>query len=444
MSQSELEASQKENAKLRKINQALIERLESGAVQLANPYSAFEHSVTLAEQVRERTDALNQALEKLNVSHRELSEANQVAEQANLSKTKFLAAVSHDLLQPLNAARLFATTLTEQPLDDRPKSLVDSMSRSLNDVENLLRTLVDISKLDAGVVHADKTDIRVAPILEQLSTEFRTAAKYAGLRFKHRTCNAWVHSDSLLLIRLLRNLLTNAIRYTKSGGVLLSARRRGKKLLIQVWDTGEGISQEDQSTIFEEFKRLPNADKAHDKGLGLGLSIVDKIATVLGHTLTVTSTLSKGSVFSLEIPILNRGQEPAANQSHLQPSLPSSLQGKQILVIDNDATICEAMSQLLIHWGADVMTSLNGEELEKELDFGSVDLLIVDYHLDQGNGIDLAKRLLGQTSIDIPVLVVTANHSQTLNETIRREGFSLLHKPLKPLLFRQRLRQLLG
>lgn len=444
MSQSELEASQKENAKLRKINQALIERLESGAVQLANPYSAFEHSVTLAEQVRERTDALNQALEKLNVSHRELSEANQVAEQANLSKTKFLAAVSHDLLQPLNAARLFATTLTEQPLDDRPKSLVDSLSRSLNDVENLLRTLVDISKLDAGVVHADKTDIRVAPILEQLSTEFRTAAKYAGLRFKHRTCNAWVHSDSLLLIRLLRNLLTNAIRYTKSGGVLLSARRRGTKLLIQVWDTGEGISQEDQSTIFEEFKRLPNADKAHDKGLGLGLSIVDKIATVLGHTLTVTSTLGKGSVFSLEIPILNRGQEPAADQSHLQPSLPSSLQGKKILVIDNDATICEAMSQLLIHWGAEVMTSLNGEELEKELDFGSVDLLIVDYHLDQGNGIDLAKRLIGETSICIPVLVVTANHSQTLNETIRREGFSLLHKPLKPLLFRQRLRQLLG
>lgn len=444
MSQSELEASQKENAKLRKINQALIERLESGAVQLANPYSAFEHSVTLAEQVRERTDALNQALEKLNVSHRELSEANQVAEQANLSKTKFLAAVSHDLLQPLNAARLFATTLTEQPLDDRPKSLVDSLSRSLNDVENLLRTLVDISKLDAGVVHADKTDIRVAPILEQLSTEFRTAATYAGLRFKHRTCNAWVHSDSLLLIRLLRNLLTNAIRYTKSGGVLLSARRRGTKLLIQVWDTGEGISQEDQSTIFEEFKRLPNADKAHDKGLGLGLSIVDKIATVLGHTLTVTSTLGKGSVFSLEIPILNRGQEPAADQSHLQPSLPSSLQGKKILVIDNDATICEAMSQLLIHWGAEVMTSLNGEELEKELDFGSVDLLIVDYHLDQGNGIDLAKRLIGETSICIPVLVVTANHSQTLNETIRREGFSLLHKPLKPLLFRQRLRQLLG
>lgn len=444
MSQSELEAAQKENAKLRKINQALIERLESGAVQLANPYSAFEHSVTLAEQVRERTDALNQALEKLNVSHRELSEANQVAEQANLSKTKFLAAVSHDLLQPLNAARLFATTLTEQPLDDRPKSLVDSLSRSLNDVENLLRTLVDISKLDAGVVHADKTDIRVAPILEQLSTEFRTAAKYAGLRFKHRTCNAWVHSDSLLLIRLLRNLLTNAIRYTKSGGVLLSARRRGTKLLIQVWDTGEGISQEDQSTIFEEFKRLPNADKAHDKGLGLGLSIVDKIAKVLGHTLTVTSTLGKGSVFSLEIPILNRGQEPTADHSHLQPSLPSSLQGKQILVIDNDATICEAMSQLLIHWGAEVMTSLNGEELEKELDFGSVDLLIVDYHLDQGNGIDLAKRLLGETSIDIPVLVVTANHSQTLNETIRREGFSLLHKPLKPLLFRQRLRQLLG
>ena len=444
MSQSELNVALKENAKLRKINQALIERLESGAVQLANPYSAFEHSVTLAEQVRERTDALNQALEKLNVSHRELSDANQLAEQANLSKTKFLAAVSHDLLQPLNAARLFATTLAEQPLDDRPKSLVDSMTRSLNDVENLLRTLVDISKLDAGVVHADKTNIRVAPILEQLSTEFEATARHAQLKFKHRTCNAWVHSDSLLLIRLLRNLLTNAIRYTKTGGVLLSARRRGSQLLIQVWDTGEGISEEDQSTIFEEFKRLPNADKAHDKGLGLGLSIVDKIAKVLGHTLTVTSSLGKGSVFSLEIPILDREQVATPDQSRLQPSLTSSLQGKQIVVVDNDATICEAMNQLLTHWGADVTTSLNGEELGEEIDLSRVDLLIVDYHLDRGTGIDLAQRLNKERSVNIPVLVVTANHSQPLNETIRKEGFSLLHKPLKPLLFRQRLRQLLG
>ena len=444
MSQSELDAAQKENAKLRKINQALIERLESGAVQLANPYSAFEHSVTLAEQVRERTDALNQALEKLNTSHRELSAATQIAEQANLSKTKFLAAVSHDLLQPLNAARLFATTLAEQRLDDRPKSLVNSMTRSLNDVENLLRTLVDISKLDAGVVQADKTNVRVAPILEQLSTEFEAAAKHAGLRFKHRTCNAWVHSDSMLLIRLLRNLLTNAIRYTKTGGVLLSARRRGSRLLIQVWDTGEGISQEDQSTIFEEFKRLPNADKAHDKGLGLGLSIVDKIAKVLDHTLTVTSKLGKGSVFSLEIPILDSGQLPLDDHNSLQASLPSSLQGKHILVVDNDATICEAMNQLLTQWGAEVTTSLNGVQFEGEMDLSNVDLLIVDYHLDQGTGIDIAKRLIADRSVNMPVLVVTANHSQTLNETIRQEGYSLLHKPLKPLLFRQRLRQLLG
>ncbi len=443
MSRLELEKAQKENAKLRKINQALIERLESGAVQLANPYSAFEHSVTLAEQVRERTDALNQALDKLNTSHRELSEANQIAEKANLSKTKFLAAVSHDLLQPLNAARLFATTLAEQPLEERPKSLVDSMTRSLNDVENLLRTLVDISKLDAGVVHADKSDIPVAPILEQLSTEFAAAAKHAGLRFKHRTCNAKVHSDSLLLIRLLRNLLTNAIRYTKTGGVLLSARRRGNNLLIQVWDTGEGISLEDQSTIFEEFKRLPNADEAHDKGLGLGLSIVDKIAKVLGHMLTITSTVGKGSVFSLEIPIVDQTEKTIVSQSNHSQSLPSSLKGKRIVVVDNDATICEAMSQLLSHWGADVTTSLNGHDLYEQVDLNEVDLLIVDYHLDRGTGIDLAKGWIKEHAADFPVLVVTANHSQTLNETIRQEGFSLLQKPVKPLLFRQRLRQLL-
>lgn len=439
MNNEELAKLKAENEKLKKINASLIHRVESGSLQLANPYSAFEHSVSLAEQVRERTVALNSALDKLNASHLQLKKANEKAEYANLSKTKFLAAVSHDLLQPLNAARLFSATLAEQSLTDKAHRLVDSLTQSLDDVESLLQTLVDISKLDAGVVQADIQVVSVSRMLVQLNAEFDEAAKRTGLKFKYRLCDAFVKSDPQLLIRMLRNLLTNAIRYTASGGILLSARKRGDTLLIQVWDTGQGISVEDQSIIFEEFKRIEQASDRTDRGLGLGLSIVDKIASVLGHNVSVRSTLGVGSVFSIELPLaLNTTVYP--DQGVLLPDITKPLTGLRLALVDNDAAICDAMSELVSQWGASMTTALDGESLLEKVNLSSVDMLMVDFHLDEETGIEFAERSTQSTSI--PVLVITANYSRELVQQVNLAGYRLLNKPIKPLQLRQILQQL--
>src|SRR5690606_782725 len=223
-------------------------------------------------------------------------------EQANLSKTKFLAAVSHDLLQPLNAARLFTSALQEQSFGPRAEGLVRSVSTSLDDVENLLGTLVDISKLDAGVIRPDVTAFDLRDLLNNIAREFRQMALAEGLQLDFVPSSAVVQSDSQLLARILRNFLTNAIRYTGKGRILLGCRRSGDDILIQVWDTGPGIPEDKLSEIFQEFKRIRPAGAQPDKGLGLGLAIVDKISGILGHDVTVDSVEGKGSVFSVRVP----------------------------------------------------------------------------------------------------------------------------------------------
>lgn len=437
-----------DNAKLTKINNVLIKRVESSSSQITNPYAAFEQSVSLAEQVRERTNALNTALESLNQSHNDLSLANKKAEQANLSKTKFLAAVSHDLLQPLHAARLFAGALSDTDASSEPLStqgsILSSLNHSLDDVEALLRTLVDISKLDAGVVEVDKIYTPVEPILRQITTEFSQVAKAAGLKFTHRTCKANVYTDPQLLLRILRNLLTNAIRYTNEGGVLLSARKRGTKLLIQVWDTGIGIEESDLEHIFDEFKRLSSPSKRFDRGLGLGLSIVEKMAGVLKHPIFVSSKPNRGSVFSIELNLIENkpvhADPPRVTQAvHSQPKIASV-----IGLIDNDLNICTAMKSLLERWGAKVYFAKDGEKLIEQIPLEAIDLLIVDYHLDENeNGLTLAEALTDKRNKNLPVLVITANHSRELDQQVNASGYSLLHKPVKPMQLRLKIGALL-
>jgi len=442
---AELEA---DNAKLTKINNVLIKRVESSSSQITNPYAAFEQSVSLAEQVRERTEALNTALECLNKSNIDLSVANEKAEQANLSKTKFLAAVSHDLLQPLHAARLFAGALSETIGSSEHVSIkgstLNSLNHSLDDVEALLRTLVDISKLDAGVVEVDKVNTSVDPILRQLTTEFSQVAKAAGLKFKHRTCKANVYTDPQLLLRILRNLLTNAIRYTNEGGILLSARKRGTKLLIQVWDTGIGIEESDLENIFDEFKRLSSPRKRFDRGLGLGLSIVEKMAGVLEHSVFVSSKPNRGSVFSIELNIIENPSIPADLERITTPILSQPKVASVIGLIDNDLTICTAMKSLLEHWGAEVYFAKNGEKLIEQISLESIDLLIVDYHLDDNiNGLTVAQALTDKSNKNLPILVITANHSRELDQQVNALGYSLLHKPVKPMQLRLKIGALL-
>lgn len=299
---AELEA---ENARLRKIRDALISHVESGSARTLDPYSVFEHSVILAEQVRERTEALNQLMDDLRESNSALEQARAEAERANHAKSRFLAAVSHDLLQPLNAARLFADALREEGLPESAEGLVRSLGSSLEDVDHLLGTLVDIARLDAGVIEPDPSVFSLGDLLANLAGEFGQLASRKGLGFRYVSATGQVWSDSRLLARVIRNFFSNALRYTGSGRILMGCRRRGRNMEIQVWDTGPGIPGHQQAEIFQEFRRAQPQDAAPDSGLGLGLAIVDRIASLLDHPVTMVSRPGHGSMFGISIPLFD-------------------------------------------------------------------------------------------------------------------------------------------
>jgi len=407
----------------------------------------------LEERVEERTSALTALNEQLRSEITEragvearLREAKLEAEQANLSKTKFLAAVSHDLLQPLNAARLFSGALSEQIKDPRNFNLAQSVSNSLDDVESLLRTLVDISKLDAGVVKADVITFNLQGLFDTLSAEFSQLANTEGLAFRCVPSQTVVRSDSQLLARILRNFLTNAIRYTQQGKLLLGCRHKENSLWIEVWDTGQGIPKEKLAEVFQEFKRLQEDQPGQEKGLGLGLAIVDKISRVLGHKIRVSSIEGKGSVFAVEVPKATQ-LSPAAIVGPNMPMITERLTDANVWLIDNDMAICEAMETLLTGWGCNVTTALSLSHLKEQVDFTAepVDILIADYHLDNGeNGVDAAQAVTLEVNDNLPVLMITANYSKELNQQIRDLDYMLVNKPVKPLKLKTTLIHMLG
>ncbi|MGM0953033.1 MAG: NahK/ErcS family hybrid sensor histidine kinase/response regulator [Pseudomonadota bacterium] len=407
----------------------------------------------LERRVKQRTAALtglnNQLREEITervAVEARLRDAKLEAEHANLSKTKFLAAVSHDLLQPLNAARLFTSALLEQSFGPKAEGLVRSVSTSLDDVENLLGTLVEISKLDAGVIQPDVTAFDLRDLLNNIAREFRQMARAGNLKLDFVASSAIVESDSQLLARILRNFLTNAIRYTGNGRILLGCRRRGDHVLLQVWDTGPGIPEDKLTEIFQEFKRINPAGSQQDKGLGLGLAIVDKISRMLDHEVTVSSVEGKGSVFSVKVPLGHlKPRQPMEDQNHAL-SFDNGLGGVRVWVIDNDPSICQGMKTLLEGWDCQVVTALSLEDLESQLDPASatVDLILADYHLDNDeNGVDVVAEINGRRRCPAPVIMITANYTNELKQQIRDLGHLLMNKPVKPLKLRSALSHLL-
>ncbi len=409
-------------------------------------HQAYQH---LEQRVAQRTSELtalnDQLLQEIDERRRveaRLREAKLEAEQTNLSKTKFLAAVSHDLLQPLNAARLFTSALLERPSE----TLVRNVSNSLEDVENLLGTLVDISKLDAGVIKADIAPFALSELLDNLAAEYTELARSEGLELHFVGCSALVRSDIQLLARILRNLLSNAIRYTYKGRVVLGCRRQHQRLLIQVWDSGMGIAEERLEEIFQEFKRGDVQRPDQDRGLGLGLAIVEKIAGILGHCISVKSWPGKGSMFSVEVPLSATAPKSLPQLAMSEPML-ERLQGARVWVLDNDAAICAGMRTLLEGWGCQVITALSEQDLARQVDnyHAEADLLIADYHLDDDqNGVDAVARINGRRGRAIPALMITANYSNELKLQIRELGHTLMHKPVRPMKLKTAMSHLLG
>ncbi|HDS1819660.1 TPA: PAS domain-containing protein [Pseudomonas putida] len=407
----------------------------------------------LEQRVRERTaeltslnDQLLREIDERSRAESRLREAKREAEQANLSKTKFLAAVSHDLLQPLNAARLFTSALLERREPQHSAQLVRNVSNSLEDVENLLGTLVDISKLDAGVIKADIAPFALSELIDNLAAEYAQVARSEGLELHFVGCSALVHSDIQLLARILRNLLSNAIRYTRSGRVVLGCRRQRRGLWIEVWDSGIGIAEDRLEEMFQEFKRGDVQRPDQDRGLGLGLAIVEKIAGILGHRIRVRSWLGKGSVFAVEVPLSATAPKAQPSVAISEPML-ERLRGARVWVLDNDAAICAGMRTLLEGWGCRVVTALSEQDLARQVDnfHAEADLLIADYHLDNDcNGVDAVARINARRALPIPAMMITANYSNELKQQIRERGHTLMHKPVRPMKLKTAMSHLLA
>ncbi|MGB6541082.1 MAG: hybrid sensor histidine kinase/response regulator [Xanthobacteraceae bacterium] len=381
-------------------------------------------NATLERRVRERTKELT----RLNT---ELERAKAEADDANVSKTRFVAAASHDILQPLNAARLYVTSLIERQRAGEDADLVRNVDASLEAVEEIFAALLDISRLDTGAMKPEMTDFRIDELLQRLEMEFAPLAREKGLALKFMPCALTVRSDRRLLRRLLQNLVSNAIKYTPAGSVLVGCRRHGARLHIEVYDTGIGIPQGKRRAVFKEFHRLDQGARVA-RGLGLGLSIVERIARVLDCEVTLKSDAGRGSRFSVEVP---RAKAIAAKPVlQAVPRAAGRLAGTNVLCIDNERTILDGMETLLGGWGCRVLTAPDLAAALAAIEASGLepDGLLVDYHLDGGNGVVAIAELRRRRKRDMPAILITADRSEHVREEARAAGVHVLNKPVKP------------
>ncbi|RWD21407.1 MAG: hybrid sensor histidine kinase/response regulator, partial [Mesorhizobium sp.] len=406
--------------KLKKINAALVSRVERSMDQQANAFSLFQTAISLENRVRTRTEELHSTLRRLEQSNIDLSAAKENAELANLSKTRFLAAASHDVLQPLNAAHLSVSALAEVQTSDEGKKLVRQVERSLETMEDLLRTLLDISKLDAGVVQPDIGDVSLEMLFSSLRSDFLPVAEMKGLTLKFRPVNAVVRSDRTLLRRILQNILSNALRYTRSGGVLVGTRHRGDTIRIDVADTGCGIPNDQREAVFEEFHRgtIPTDAGLAGGGLGLGLAIVRRIAAALGHPVTFSSKVGHGTIFHIDVPVgIGATADAIAGTADMERPRGYGLFGTKVLLVENDIEVLQAMTSLLERWQCLVRPATStGEALDMLGDTDWVpDIVIADQHLDGGDlGTTTIAEVRDHLGRAVPALIVTADGSETV------------------------------
>jgi Na+/proline symporter/signal transduction histidine kinase/CheY-like chemotaxis protein len=391
-------------------------------------------NATLEKRVRDRTEELT----RLNS---ELAQAKSRAEDANISKTRFLAAASHDILQPLNAARLYVTSLVErQNSGGEDSRLVENIDDSLEAIEEILGALLDISRLDAGAMTTSITSFKMSDLMRSLEIEFAPIARAKGLTLTFVPCSLPVQSDRLLLRRLLQNLISNAIKYTPRGRVLVGCRRHGHSLQIGVYDTGVGIPVLKRGEIFKEFHRLEQGARIA-RGLGLGLSIVERLARVLNHGIALDSNVSGGSVFSVMVPTAKAVNYTAAVTT-ATPLSTTPMSGALVVCLENDAAILDGMRTLLTAWDAAVIAVGDPEAAIEAIAAagGPVTGLLVDYHLDRGNGVAAIRDIRRRFGENIPAILITADRSPHVRAAAREENIAVLNKPVKP----ASLRALLG
>lgn len=353
----------------------------------------------------------------------DLEVAKRDAERANEAKSRFLAAIGHDLMQPLHAAQLFADSLAQQLHDPRQRETVAQIGGALDSTNDLLNGLLDMSRLEAGGLVPQPRPFPLAEVLEPLASEFRAISAARGLQFRFVASRDWTHTDPQLLRRVLQNFLANAVRYTARGGVVLGVRRDGDGLRIEVHDSGPGIALDQQAAIFEEFRR---GEDAPGQGLGLGLSIAERIAQLLDAPLSLRSQLGRGTVFAVRVA---KAMRPLAAPAQS----PREDEGLRVLVVDNDAQAMSALAGVLRGWGFDVVTARDSAEAEAALEHAPASLWLFDYHLDHGDtGVAMAERLEVRFGAR-PTLILSADRGEAVRRAVHEAGLSLLAKPVKPL-----------
>ena len=385
---------------------------------------SFKETIALRFENSELIDALR--IEK------------EVAEKANLAKSRFLAAASHDLRQPLYAIVLFMSALEKSNREEKNQQIINKINNSLSSMHNLFDALMDISKLDSGVMRVEKERIELAELIIGVINEFDLLASEKGLTLSYQYESHTIHSDPNLLKQIISNLVSNAIRYTVEGGVRIEVHIENETLVLDVSDTGIGIASTQQEVIFEEFTQLHNPERDRSKGIGLGLAIVKRTCALLGHPLQLKSEQGVGTTFSLQLPL--------AKRSHITLDLKDEQPKKEsnqhdvktlaaILVIDNEPDILEGTKILLEQWGLNTVCARSLFEAKEMLKSTQIipSAIIADYRLESGlTGLDAAEEILTAYHLSIPVLIVTGDIELEGDTRIVKKGFQLLSKPVMP------------
>ena len=400
-------------------------------------YSDVSAFIDTQQQLEQRVAERTAALQQLNA---QLQQAQQDIEAATAAKTRFFAAASHDLMQPFNASSLFASLLRDKQTDVESKQLSQNLINSLNSAEELLGAILELTKLDSGVIRAQVQNVSLHALLDDIARDGAALAQEKGLTLHYVPSALAVSTDRKLLKRVIQNLLANAIRYTNQGKVLLGVKRRGSMLQICVLDSGIGIAPQDQQRIFDEFQQ---GEQQNQQGLGLGLAIARRITTILGHRLSLHSVPGQGSCFSVLLPLASAAA--IATPVVKTPDISASFGSKRVLLLDNEPQLREAVAELLRSWHIEVTAVSQPAEALAAIAQGlTPDLLLFDYHLDNNaTGVEVAAQLQAHFAVTVPIIIHSADHNETIRESALNAGYYFLLKPLKPVALKKLFQRLL-
>lgn len=428
----------------------MIERIGAGELSVRGEVRPDDPLRDLQQGLNQMAEHLKQGRDELErrvaLATAELRSKKEEAETATRAKSRFLAAASHDLRQPIHALGMFVARLAQLPHDRETRHLIGNLEASVRAMQDLLDALLDISRLDADAVRVQLQPVPLGPLFEQLRGALMPVATDKGLRLRVRDSTLWVQSDPTLLHRILLNLVSNALRYTGHGGVLLGCRRSrgGSHLWIEVWDTGVGIPAEHQQDIFREFYQIGNPERDRSKGLGLGLNIVDRTARLLGHELKLCSVPGHGTRFRLELPLAPEGDLQALMAAAEPSQQVDDVRGLRILVIEDDRQSAQALRGLLDSWGCVVAVVEGLQGALTVVDGGFVpDLVLSDFRLRAGeSGMQTLRSLRTQLERPLPACLMSGDTDPELIQACRDAGLPLLHKPVRPGKLRTLIRRL--